>query len=468
MKQGIWLRNAWALALALVLASLIVGGAFATPSPNSAVLNLRIFDDCPFSNLQTTNSYPASVSFSDYDGAFTCNGFANLHNWRLSEDGSTPAGFNNGDEFFLGLDMVLNGNGEAGIQIAPWWSPNVDGRFNVRSTDGEIACFGGRLPFYTFTGVYGLHYAQGTSIHLEVIYVPHSLSAADPATITYRLTYNGTTYSSGPLKFDSGNISEGPLHGLWGILNDAQVGAHLQVLESQGTGADVTFSNIQFIQLPLAVSVDFKPGTCDNPLPAAGNGVVAAAILGSADVDVNTIDLTSVKLQGVAGKKGAIADLDGTGNSCGACVPAAADGYADLTMKFSNAGVIQALAPLTSEDVELHLTGAYTDGKTFAGSDCATIKGNFDGNTHISLGFRTLSAPNAPVQIIQYAVPAPAQVRIAVYSVTGRLVKELVQGVQPEGVHSVSWDVSKAPSGMYFYRFETADHQETMKSVIVH
>ena len=34
---------------------------------------------------------------------------------------------------------------------------------------GEIACFGGRLPFYSFTAAYGLHYVPGTAIWMQII-----------------------------------------------------------------------------------------------------------------------------------------------------------------------------------------------------------------------------------------------------------------------------------------------------------
>ena len=120
---------------------------------------------------------------------------------------------------------MLTGIGEAGLQVTPWWSQNVDGRFNVRSTDGEIACFGGRLPFYSFTANHGLHYVPGDLIHLEIVYDPNDLTVSDPATIEYKLSYQGTDYTSGILPFDEGNPAENPPHGVWGILNDARVGA---------------------------------------------------------------------------------------------------------------------------------------------------------------------------------------------------------------------------------------------------
>jgi hypothetical protein len=231
--------------------------AAATPSPSSAVLHLRVFNDCPTSVLSTTNSYPSSVVIDD--SVLDCGGFANLHNWHFSEDGVTDAVFNNDSNFRFGADLVISGatDGEGGLQIAPWWSQNVDGRFNVRSTDGEIACFGGRLPFYSFTGNHGITYVKGTTIHLEVEYRPNMLNAANPATIEYFVTYNAMNYTSGPIAFDEGNPAENPPYGVYGILQDARVGGYLQCFLQGGNSAAqvaATWSNITFQNLgPVSV-----------------------------------------------------------------------------------------------------------------------------------------------------------------------------------------------------------------------
>ncbi len=203
--------------------------AMATPTPNAALINERIFNDCLISTVTTNNNYPTQVMIQDAGNS--CVGFANLHNWRFSEDGgATEAVFNNGDAFTFCAEMTVTGDGEgeAGLQISPWWSQEVDGRFNCRTTDGEIACFGGRLPFYSFTGDQGVTYAKGEMIKLTVTYLPHDLTAANPATIEYEIDYLGNHYTSGPLAFDEGNAAEG--YGTWGMLDDARCGGHVQVL----------------------------------------------------------------------------------------------------------------------------------------------------------------------------------------------------------------------------------------------
>jgi len=245
------------IVFAAVALALTAGAAFATggPNPNSVVVIPRIFNDCPTSTLSVTNNYPSSLNITDSN--LSCGGFANLHVWRFSEDGVNEALYPNASAFHCKFRLWTSGtaHGEAGLQIAPWWS-EADGKFNCRTTDGEIACFGGRLPFYNFTANHGVHYVKGTVIDLEVTYTSNGLSALDPATIEYRVTYAGTTYSSGVLAFDEGNPTEDPPYGLWGILNQAKVGGFTQPFLQAGN------PNASFV-------VEFTKFEYDNIKPVA-------------------------------------------------------------------------------------------------------------------------------------------------------------------------------------------------------
>jgi len=225
------MRLTTAKGLALTAAILgLASAAFATPVPTSAIFHLRVFDDCGISTLGTTNAFPALVQIDDQNQtAPLCGGFANLHTWRFSTDGATALGFQNGDAFSYSCEMVLNGAGEGGLSLAPWWSPDPDGLFNVRTTDGEIACFGGRLPFFSFTGAFALTYVNNTPIQLGIVYQPNGLSLASPATVTYNVRYNSVDYTSGPLAFDQGNAAEDPPHGQWGALNEWYAGGHMKM-----------------------------------------------------------------------------------------------------------------------------------------------------------------------------------------------------------------------------------------------
>lgn len=241
-------------AVAIAATCLAPNAALATgPNPNSAVLKTRVFNDCPSSILTTVNNYPALINITD--SVLDCGGFANLHIWNFSEDGATAAVFNNTSAFTMSAEVTIAGTGgEAGLRVSPWWSQDVDGRMNVRSTDGEVACFGGRLPFYSFTATDGVVYVAGTTITLTITYLPNDLTAGNPATIEYEVDY-GAHYTSGAIPFDEGNPAEG--YGSWGMLDDARVGGYLQAfLQGGNPAANVSadWANITYVnRKPVSV-----------------------------------------------------------------------------------------------------------------------------------------------------------------------------------------------------------------------
>jgi hypothetical protein len=248
------------LAAVALLASAVAGQALATEVPTSAAIFERVFNDCPFSTLTSVNDYPTLISIEDVK-ADCGSGFANRHAWRFSQDGTTAQEFENGNGFRFGADLTISGTGEAeaGLQISPWWSPLVDGSFNLRTTDGEIACFGGRLPFYTFTGAQGLTYTKGTTVRVEMEYLPNDLNEANPGTVEYVIEMGGMTYTSGPLPFDQGNPDEDPPHGLWGMLTPATAGGHFQFFLQEGAedaGVMVEWANITFVDLGDVVATE--------------------------------------------------------------------------------------------------------------------------------------------------------------------------------------------------------------------
>src|SRR4029453_7581 len=181
MRRAYSYRALAGAAVALMaLAALAPESGAVSPIPNSAVFRTRIFNDCSSSTLTTVNNSPAQLIIDD---ALNCTtGFANLHNWRFSGNGVDPLVFNNNDGFRFCADLLITGtgHGEAGLQICPWWTQDVDGRLNVRTTDGEVACFGGRLPFYSFTAQNGLHYVKGNTNHPEIRDLPNRLSHQKP------------------------------------------------------------------------------------------------------------------------------------------------------------------------------------------------------------------------------------------------------------------------------------------------
>jgi hypothetical protein len=202
---------------------------------------------------------PNSVIIADscYGGSLT-NG--NRHTWRLSEDGVSAAVFSNADSFRFCADLrVTRGFGRVGLQISPWWSPDLVGTFVVDLDYGWVVAGGGRLPYFAFIGQEYEDlppYVRGTILHLEMIYLPNGLSQASPATIEYRVTYNSVNNTSGPLAFTEGNPADDPPYGRWGILSDARVGGYMD-FDTTRSGINyllAEWSNICFEALTVGVS----------------------------------------------------------------------------------------------------------------------------------------------------------------------------------------------------------------------
>lgn len=236
--------------------AIAAGAALASPQINGAVITPRIFNDDADSVFTSVNNYATEVTMTDshVDGDGVGGEWANLHIWRLSDNGGTSAAvFNNGDSFRLSTNLTISGNGEAGLSLAPWWSHDVDGRFNLRTSDGEVAIFGGRLPFYSFTASNGVHYVAGTTVSIGMEYHANGLSAGDPGTIEYFYDDGSNLYTSGMLAFSEGNPAEDPPYGLWGILNDARVGGYMQAFISQGNpdnGLSASWTHIDYVPAP--------------------------------------------------------------------------------------------------------------------------------------------------------------------------------------------------------------------------
>jgi hypothetical protein len=106
------------------------------------------------------------------------------------------------------------------------------------------------------------------------------------------------------------------------------------------------------------------------------------------------------------------------------------------------------------------------------------------GNTHIhvddSVIARTESVmansfelyPNYPnpvssTTIISYQLQENAFVTLKIYDIEGREIKTLVRQPQNEGYHSVQFNASDLPGGVYFYRIEAGKYRDARKLIIL-
>jgi hypothetical protein len=127
---------------------------------------------------------------------------------------------------------------------------------------------------------------------------------------------------------------------------------------------------------PVPVDIDIKPQSCPNPLNVKSKGVLPVAILGSEDLDVMTIDLTSIRLEGVAPIRSSYEDVAAPvidGQEC-ECTTEGADGFTDLTLKFETEEIVSALGEVIDGEVlALTITGVLSDETPIEGTDCITI-----------------------------------------------------------------------------------------------
>ncbi|MBD3223215.1 MAG: tandem-95 repeat protein [Caldithrix sp.] len=75
--------------------------------------------------------------------------------------------------------------------------------------------------------------------------------------------------------------------------------------------------------------------------------------------------------------------------------------------------------------------------------------------------------PFNPVTTIPYALPKASEVKIILYDVTGRRIKNLFQGNKPAGYHHIRLDASQLASGLYFYRMEAGNFSKVMKLMVM-
>jgi len=75
--------------------------------------------------------------------------------------------------------------------------------------------------------------------------------------------------------------------------------------------------------------------------------------------------------------------------------------------------------------------------------------------------------PFNPATMISYQLPINSLVMLKVYDILGREVRTLVDGRMNAGVHTVQFDASDLPSGVYFYRILAGEYVSMKKSLLV-
>ncbi len=75
--------------------------------------------------------------------------------------------------------------------------------------------------------------------------------------------------------------------------------------------------------------------------------------------------------------------------------------------------------------------------------------------------------PFNPATTIRYALSEQSDVRLEVYDILGRMTTTLLDGHVEAGYHSVNWDASAFPSGVYFARLQAGADSQSLKMVLM-
>ena len=84
-----------------------------------------------------------------------------------------------------------------------------------------------------------------------------------------------------------------------------------------------------------------------------------------------------------------------------------------------------------------------------------------------SLMFRNYPNPFNPTTTISYQLPSGMHVRVTVHDLLGRQVDLLLDEREGAGIHEVSFDAGKLPSGVYLCLLQAGATAETRKLLLV-
>lgn len=75
--------------------------------------------------------------------------------------------------------------------------------------------------------------------------------------------------------------------------------------------------------------------------------------------------------------------------------------------------------------------------------------------------------PFNPVTVINYQLPKTSNVTLSIYDVLGKNVDILVNETQNAGNHTIEWNASALPSGVYFYRLNAGSFVSNKKMILL-
>ena len=130
-------------------------------------------------------------------------------------------------------------------------------------------------------------------------------------------------------------------------------------------------------------------------------------------------------------------------------------------------------AAADSFTVSLTVTGpGGSDIKTREDYIIVTEPTGVDNNNYTSIPneyrlFPNYPNPFNPETTIQFALPAPADISISIYSLKGAIVKQIFEGKKEAGYHSVIWNALDNPSGTYIIKMQAGNFVQVQKCILI-
>ncbi|GAG74948.1 unnamed protein product, partial [marine sediment metagenome] len=75
--------------------------------------------------------------------------------------------------------------------------------------------------------------------------------------------------------------------------------------------------------------------------------------------------------------------------------------------------------------------------------------------------------PFNAVTILNYSLPRSSEITVSIYNLLGQRVATLFQGIQGGGKHTITWDATNFPSGVYFARLKFGELTQNVKMLLL-
>ncbi len=239
---------------------------------------------------------------------------------------------------------------------------------------------------------------------------------------------------------------------------------YFQAYEYNGTGATTTY----------LLTTPGSTNQATTIVPVTQSSAINFTSVGAAGMTINwTSGSGANRIVRVNSLNSFVPPVDGTNYSATA---AYTSGETTVYNDTGNSVAITGLTQGTTYFVEIFEYNGTGTGITYnttspaAGSQLTQSAVGVRENATVPLDFtleQNYPNPFNPSTEINYSIPEDAGVNISLFSVTGQLIKTLVDEYQSAGYHSIRLDASKLSSGTYIYQMNAGKNMLTKKLVIL-